>query len=96
MAFRIKELCRQKNITLAQIADRIGINKVTLSQSLAGNPTLSRLQEVAAILGVEVPDLFERKRPETDVFGCLYVNNKPILISNIGDIKKMLAQLEVN
>ena len=58
MALRIKEIAKAKGITMGEIADKMGINPVNLSASLNGNPTLNRLQEVAAILGVEVSDLF--------------------------------------
>ena len=57
MALRIKEIAKAKGITMGEIADKMGINPVNLSASLNGNPTLNRLQEVAAILGVEVSDL---------------------------------------
>ena len=92
MALKIKELCKEKHITMAEIAAKIGINPVTLSQSLSGNPTLSRLQEVADILNVEVPELFERNRKE--IYGCLYVGGKPVLVSSKDDIKKILDQIE--
>ena len=85
MALRIKELCKEKHITMAEIADKIGINKITLSQSLNGNPTLGRLQEVANVLGVDVSELFERPQKET-VFGCLYVNGSPVIIRNKEDL----------
>ena len=58
MALRIKEIAKAKGITMGEIADKMGINPVNLSASLNGNPTLNRLQEVAAILGVEISDLF--------------------------------------
>ena len=58
MTLRIKEIAKAKGITMGEIADKMGINPVNLSASLNGNPTLNRLQEVAAILGVEVSDLF--------------------------------------
>lgn len=94
MALKIKELCKEKHITMAEIAAKIGINPITLSQSLSGNPTLSRLQEVADILGVEVPDLFERKRQKKEVFGCLYVDKKPVIIKSIDDINIFLDQMK--
>ena len=104
MAFRIKELCRERHTTLAEIAKQInwkdkngehlGISAVSLTQSLNGNPTLSRLQEVADILGVEVPDLFEREQTEKEVFGCLYVGKRPVIIKNVDDINKLLDQIK--
>lgn len=93
MALRIKELCKEKHITMAEISERIGINPVTLSQSLNGNPTLSRLQEVADILGVSVPDLFEQPVSK-QVYGCLYVNGVPHIIHNKDDIERLLNSLE--
>ena len=93
MGLRIKELCKEKHITMIEIADRIGINAVTLSQSLNGNPTLSRLQQVADVLGVSVPDLFE-KPDSKNIFGCLYVNGTPHIVNNKDDIQKLLADIE--
>ena len=92
MALRIKELCREKRITMAKIAEKIGINPITLSQSLNGNPTLSRLQEVADALGVEVSELFVHPREES-VYGCLYVNGIPHLVNSREEIVTLLAEL---
>ena len=54
MELRISELARQRGMTIADIAKEIGISRVNLSNSLNGNPTLSRLREVAKVLNVEV------------------------------------------
>lgn len=93
MALRIKELCREKHITMAEISERIGINPVTLSQSLNGNPTLSRLQEVADILGVSVPDLFEQPVSKP-IYGCLYVNGVPNVVNSKDEIEELLKNLK--
>lgn len=93
MALRIKELCKEKHITMKDIADKIGINHITLSQSLNGNPTLSRLQEVADILGVDVSELFETPVKES-VYGCLYVNGKPVLVNTKEDIIRVLNSIQ--
>lgn len=55
---RVKELCRDKNMTLAEIAGKMNVSASSLSQILKGNPTLSKLQAIAAALGVSVPELF--------------------------------------
>lgn len=103
MTLRIKEICREKKMTLAEVASRIkytdkggehvGISPVSLSQSLNGNPTLGRLTEVARILGVEVTELFERPKRNT-IYGCLYVNGTPTIVSNRRDIEKLLKRLD--
>lgn len=93
MGLRIKEVCKEKKIPLAEVAKRIGINPVTLSQSLNGNPTMSRLEEVATVLGVDVSELFEKKS-DTDIHGCLYVKGEPVLIKCREDIEELLVNLE--
>lgn len=92
MGLRIKEVCREKNISLTEVAQRIGINPISLSQSLNGNPTLSRLTQVASVLGVEVADLFD-KEPETRIQGCVYVNGKPVLVKSQKDLEDLLHTL---
>ena len=54
----IKNIAKEKGYTMTRIADELGINRVTLAQSLNGNPTLHRLQEIANVLGCSVGDFF--------------------------------------
>ena len=91
-SLRIKELCKQKHITMAEIAKQMGINPITLSQSLNGNPTLSRLQEVADILGVDVSELFEQPLDKR-LHGVLYVNGAPVIVNNKQDIEDILRKV---
>ena len=93
MSLRVKELCKERNIQLKDLAEKLGITPVSLTQSLNGNPTLSRLTEIAKILDVEVADLFSDRSKE-NVHGCIYVNGEPNLINNVGDMKKLLERLE--
>ena len=59
---RIKKLCREKGITQAELAGMIGVSPSALNQSISGNPTLERLNEIAGALDVNVTELFEEKR----------------------------------
>lgn len=57
---RIKELCKEKGITQAQLADKLGIQAVSFSQAVSRNKfNMDRLSDIADILGVEIPDLFD-------------------------------------
>ena len=64
MKLRIKELCRAKGLTIADIADRLGTDASNLYSSLKGNPSLKRLQQVAEALNVGVGELFSEREPE--------------------------------
>ena len=94
MTLRIKELCKEKHITMKELAEKMGITPITLSQSLNGNPTLSRLQEVASILDVSVPELFASpKSISKEIHGCIYVDGKERLIKSKDDLSKLLDEL---
>ena len=61
--FRIKELIEGKGYTINSFAEHIGMPQSNLSNIANGkaNPTDKTLQMVADNLGVEVPDLYNRK-----------------------------------
>jgi len=82
MPLKIKDVAKSKGMTMAQIAEKLGINPITLSQSLNGNPTLSRLTEVADVLGVDVSELFVQPKGKQDIHGCIFVDGGPVIISN--------------
>lgn len=88
MALRIKEIAKTKGITMADIAEKIGISPVNLSTSLNGNPTLNRLQEVADVLGVDVPDLFVKENT-SEISGFLEYNGKVYKINGMEDFKAL-------
>ena len=64
MELRIKELIKEKGTTIQNIADLIGVNRVTLSNSINGNPTLETLEKIANALGVPVAELFDKSSDE--------------------------------
>lgn len=57
---RIKEILQTKGITQAELADKLGINRMSLNQALTRNNfTLTNLEKIADALGVRVVDLFD-------------------------------------
>ena len=93
MGLIIKEVCKAKNIPLVEVAKRIGIRPVSFSQRLNRKPTLSRLEEVASVLGVDVSELFE-SASGPEIHGCIYVNGRPVQIKSRKDIEELLGNLE--
>lgn len=56
---RIKEILRDKGITQKQLAERLGVNHVSFSQTLVkNNLTMKTLENIANALDVSVPELF--------------------------------------
>lgn len=54
----VKNIIKQKGYTIEQVAEKIGVTRVTLSQNLSRNPTVSTLQRIADAIGCKVGDFF--------------------------------------
>ena len=93
MSLKIKDVAKSKGMTMTQIAEKLGINPITLSQSLNGNPTLSRLTEVADVLGVDVSELFVQPRGEQDIHGCIFVDGDAVIVNNKAELLKLAKTL---
>lgn len=93
MELRIVELAHKRGLTITDIAKMIGISRVNLSNSLNGNPTLSRLREVAKILNVEVAELF-KETDKTQVNGYLEYKNKIIKVDSISALRCVMMELD--
>lgn len=64
ISHKVKELCRNKGITIKELAEKMGIAPESLSRAINGNPQLSTLNKIAEALGVSVTDLFDRNEDE--------------------------------
>lgn len=67
MKERVKALLKQKGMTAKELAAKMDISEGALSLSVSGNPTLSRMKEIANALGVDVSELFA---PMSSVLHC--------------------------
>ncbi len=60
---RVKEIAKEKGITIADVAKRMGILPPALSRIINGsNTTVETLQRIADALDVTIPELFEEKK----------------------------------
>lgn len=62
MNLHIKEAIKVKGLTVQEVADRMGISRVGLSQHINGNPSVEVLERIAKAIGCEVGDFFESSR----------------------------------
>ena len=63
----IKKIIKEKGFTLEQTATKMGISRITLMQSLSGNPTVNTLQRVADAIGCRVVDFFVDELESTTI-----------------------------
>ena len=63
MDLRIKEVIKEKGMTITELADKMGINRVNLSNMVNGNPTVETLNKIADAIGCEVAELIQVNPP---------------------------------
>lgn len=63
----VKQICRVRGMSLADVALKMGVPASSLSQILRGNPTLSKLNDIANALNVPVAELLAEGRTRAQV-----------------------------
>ena len=68
----VKSVIKQKGYTIEQVAEKIGVTRVTLTQNLSRNPTINTLQRIAEAIGCKVGDFFldEFEGKDENVITC--------------------------
>lgn len=58
MDLRVKELCKERGMLMEDLAQILGVTRITLTRNINGNPTMETLQKIATALDVQVWELF--------------------------------------
>ena len=74
MGLRIKEVIKEKGLSVQGVAEIMGINRVGLSQHINGNPSVEVLERIATAIGCSVGEFFEQ--PSTDTINCPHCGGK--------------------
>ena len=92
---RVKDLCKQKKITLKTLAERMDIAPESLHRMIShsGNPTLISLKSMAKALNVEVYELFAEYNPDKAVNGFIEVGDDIYRIRNFADLTDLYKKL---
>ena len=93
MNLRIKEIIKEKNMTINSLAEKMGINRVNLSNSINGNPTLDTLQKIATALDVSVSSLMD---VETDLYGLVQFKGKTYKLDSDKTLQSFLNDYKGN
>lgn len=70
MNLRVKEICKEKGITIQELADNMEMKRESLSRAINGNPTLETLEKIATALGVNISELFDQPKNNTAGITC--------------------------
>ena len=89
---RIKELIKEKGLTVAEVALKMGIAPPTLSRAINGNPTVDTLIKLARHLQVDIRELFGD--PSKDLFGLVEYKGCSYKIYSVEGLKRLLILIE--
>lgn len=92
MSLRIKEVLKEKGYTIQSLSDEMGVNRVSLTNSINGNPTVETLEKIASTIGVDISELFI----SDGIVGAIRAKGRTYEINSLDDIKKLLAEIEDN
>lgn len=92
VALRIKQIAKERGFTMVQVAEKLGINPVSLSTAVNGNPTVATLGKIANVLGVDISDFFEKNDRSPAINGYIEVNGEILKISSVADLEKALEK----
>lgn len=93
MNLRVKEICKEKGLTMEKLAGILDITPNTLTRNINGNPTIETLEKISKALDVPIFDLFER--PSKDgLIGIVRYSGKAYEINSISDIEKLLEEIK--
>lgn len=90
---RIKEVIKEKGLTLDKVAERMGIKSPSLSRAISGNTTIENLEKIAAAIGVPVTELFE---PESDIFGVVVYSGITYKINNLESFRSLQTEIDTH
>lgn len=79
----LKDICRAKGLTLTDVANRMGANPSNLLSSIKGNPTITKLRDIASALRVPVADLVSDAPAKP--LGLVYINGSVYQLSSPSD-----------
>lgn len=91
---RVKEILKLKGMTMLQLAQILDRNRVTLSSSINGNPTIATLEKIANILEVDLVELFAKPVVENIVTGYLEYNGEIHKIESIKDVESFVQMIK--
>ncbi|MCI9608517.1 MAG: helix-turn-helix transcriptional regulator [Muribaculaceae bacterium] len=55
---RIKEILKEKGVTQQELANRLGVTRMSIVKTLAGNPSQETLERIADALNIPIWQLF--------------------------------------
>ena len=90
---RIKDVCKEKGITVSQLAEKMGIKQESLSRAINGTPTLETLEKIANALEVDIAELFVSSS-SGGIIGVVRIGDTNYNINSVSDLWNLVNSIE--
>lgn len=88
---RVKAILKDKQLTLNDLAQKLGVSRQALYLQINNNPRISTLQRIADALGVPVGQLFDQTPQQTtadnNTITCPHCGAKLVINLSVSDKK---------
>ena len=91
----VKNLCSNQNMTLKDLANKMGIASESLSRTLKGNPQLSTLESIATHLDVNISELFSSSHENNSVslHSIIVYNDRTYVSDNLDSLISSIKEI---
>lgn len=95
MELRIKDVLKEKKVTVVSLAGMIGITQPNMSNIVNGKstPSLETLEKIANALGVNITELFIPSS-SGGIIGVIRIGNINYNINSVLDLSNLLDRIE--
>lgn len=95
MELRIKDVLKEKKVTVVSLAGMIGITQPNMSNIVNGKstPSLETLEKIANALGVDITELFVPSS-SGGIIGVIRIRDTNYNINSVPDLSRLLDGIE--
>lgn len=93
MKLSVKEVCKEKGLTIQDLADKMEMKRESLSRAINGNPTLETLERIANALEVDITELFVPSS-SGGIIGVIRIRDTNYNINSVPDLSRLLDRIE--
>lgn len=93
MKLSVKEVCKEKGLTIQDLADKMEMKRESLSRAINGNPTLETLERIANALEVDITELFAPSS-SGGIIGVIRIRDTNYNINSVSDLSRLLDRIE--
>lgn len=94
---RVKEICRERGMTVSSLASKLGVKAPALSRIInGGNTTLETMERIATALEIPIQELFAA--PNSDFYGVVVYMGVTYRIDSVEALQELcrIAEKDTN